>query len=155
MINNDVLRSLRYMFDLSDNRVVEIMQAVDPSFAVDLALVHDWLREEEHPLFVACPDAALVRFLDGIVLLRRGPSPSGQRRPFETRITNNLVLKKLRVAFELKDTDMHEIFEDVGLPLSKPELSALFRDPTHKNYRAAGDQVLRNFLKGLTARLRD
>ena len=155
MINNDVLRSLRYMFDLSDTRVVEIMQAVDPSFAVDQALVHDWLRDEENPLFVACPDAALARFLDGIVLLRRGPSPNGQQRPFESRITNNLVLKKLRVAFELKDTDMHEIFEDVGLPLSKPELSALFRDPTHKNFRAAGDQVLRNFLKGLTARLRD
>lgn len=155
MINNDVLRSLRYMFDLPDARVVDIIHAVDPSYAVDPAMVHDWLREEDHPLFVACPDSALVRFLDGLVLLRRGPSPDGKRRPFERRITNNLVLKKLRVAFELKDSDMHEIFEDAGLPLSKPELSALFRDPAHKNFRAAGDQVLRNFLRGLTRRLRD
>lgn len=155
MINNDVLRSLRYMFDLSDSKVVDIMLAVDPAFAIDQALVHDWLRAETDPLFEACPDDVLVRFLDGLVLLRRGPGPEGSRRPFEKRITNNLVLKKLRVAFELKDADMHEIFEDVGLPLSKPELSALFRDPAHKNFRAAGDQVLRNFLKGLTARLRD
>lgn len=155
MINNDVLRSLRYMFDLSDNRVVEIVHAIDPGFAVDPALVHDWLRAEADPLFEACPDEVLVRFLDGLVLLRRGPSPDGSRRPFEKRISNNLVLKKLRVAFELKDADMHEIFEDVGLPLSKPELSALFRDPGHKHFRPAGDQVLRNFLKGLTARIRD
>ena len=155
MINNDVLRSLRYMFDLPNGKVVEIIQAVDPAFEVDEADVNDWLREEDKPLFVACPDAVLVRFMDGIILLRRGPSPDGSRRPFEKRSSNNLVLKKLRVAFNLKDEDMHAIFEDVGLPLSKPELSALFRDPTHKNFREAGDQVLRNFLKGLTARLRD
>ena len=64
------------------------------------------------------------------------------------------VLKKLRVAFQLKDVDMHEIFAAAGFPLSKPELSALFRQPDHKNYRACGDQLLRNFLKGLTARVR-
>jgi uncharacterized protein YehS (DUF1456 family) len=58
------------------------------------------------------------------------------------------------VAFELKDVDMHAIFEAVGLPVSKPELSALFRQPEHKNYRECGDQLLRNFLKGLTLRLR-
>ena len=155
MINNDVLRSLRYMFDLPNGKVVDIIQAVDPAFPVDEAEINDWMRDEENPLFVACPDAALVRFLDGIILLRRGPSPDGSRRPFEKRSSNNLVLKKLRVAFNLKDEDMHAIFEDVGLPLSKPELSALFRDPTHKNFREAGDQVLRNFLKGLTLRLRD
>lgn len=155
MINNDVLRSLRYMFDLPNGKVVDIIQAVDPAFAVDEAEVNDWLRDEENPLFVPCPDAALVRLLDGLILLRRGPSPDGKRRPFEKRSSNNLVLKKLRVAFNLKDEDMHAIFEDVGLPLSKPELSALFRDPSHKNYREAGDQVLRNFLKGLTLRLRD
>ena len=49
---------------------------------------------------------------------------------------------------------MHAIFAEAGFPLSKPELSALFRQPDHKNYRACGDQLLRNFLKGLTARLR-
>ena len=72
----------------------------------------------------------------------------------EKRITNNLVLKKLRVAFELRDEDMHRAFDDAGLPVSKPELSALFRQPEHRNYRACGDQMLRNFLKGLTMRLR-
>ena len=69
-------------------------------------------------------------------------------------MTNNLVLKKLRVAFELRDEDMHQAFVDAGLPVSKPELSALFRQPDHRNYRACGDQMLRNFLKGLTLRLR-
>jgi len=65
-----------------------------------------------------------------------------------------VVLKKLRVAFELKDVDMHGIFDAAGFPISKPELSALFRQSGHKNFRLCGDQLLRNFLKGLTLRIR-
>ncbi|MDD5404786.1 MAG: DUF1456 family protein, partial [Sulfuricella sp.] len=63
-------------------------------------------------------------------------------------------LKKLRVAFELKEEDMHKVLELAGFGVSKPELSALFRQKGHKNYRACGDQLLRNFLKGLVIRLR-
>ena len=66
----------------------------------------------------------------------------------------NLVLKKLRVAFGLKDVDMHQVFVDAGFPVSKPELSALFRQPGHKNFRSCGDQLLRNFIRGLTLRVR-
>jgi len=50
--------------------------------------------------------------------------------------------------------DMHRAFADAGFPVSKPELSALFRQPGHKNFRQCGDQLLRNFLKGLTLRMR-
>ena len=45
-------------------------------------------------------------------------------------------------------------FAAAGFPVSKPELTALFRQPGHKNYRPCGDQMLRNFLKGLTLRVR-
>ncbi len=143
-----------YMLDLGDKHVVELIQLADPAFDVDQAQVHDFLRKEDEPLFEACPDAALVRFLDGLIVHFRGRDDSQPVRAPETRVSNNLVLKKLRVAFQLKDVDMHAIFEAAGFPLSKPELSALFRQPDHKNYRACGDQLLRNFLKGLTARLR-
>ena len=84
----------------------------------------------------------------------RGRDETQPPRPVASRVTNNLVLKKLRVAFELKDVDMHQAFEDAGFPVSKPELSALFRQPDHRNFRACGDQLLRNFLKGLTLRMR-
>jgi len=154
MINNDVLRSIRYMLDLGDKHVVDLIHLADPAFEVDQAQVHDFLRKDDEPLFEACPDAVLVRFLDGLIVHFRGRDDSQPARAPETRSSNNLVLKKLRVAFQLKDVDMHAIFASTGFPLSKPELSALFRQPDHKNYRACGDQLLRNFLKGLTARLR-
>lgn len=154
MINNDVLRSIRYTLDLSDGMIVDTIHLADPSFAVDPAQVHDFLRKDDEPLFVECPDPVLAHFLDGLIFHYRGRDESMPPRPVEKRINNNLVLKKLRVAFQLKDVDMHGIFESAGFPVSKPELSALFRQPGHKNYRACGDQLLRNFLKGLALRLR-
>ncbi len=154
MINNDVLRSIRYMLDLSDGKIAEICALADPAFVVDKADVPGWLRKEDEEGFAACDDRTLAHFLDGLIVQFRGRDESQPLRPVEKRITNNLVLKKLRVAFELKDVDMHAIFESAGFPVSKPELSALFRQPDHKNFRACGDQLLRNFLKGLTLRVR-
>jgi len=154
MITNDVLRSIRYMLDLSDQRVVEITQLADPGFALDKADVQAFLRREEDPDYADCSDAVLARFLDGLVIYCRGRDERLPQRPPETRVTNNVVLKKLRVAFELKDVDMHAVFESAGWPVSKPELTALFRQPGHANYRPCGDQLLRNFLKGLTMRVR-
>lgn len=154
MINNDVLRSVRYMLDLSDSAVVEITRLADPDFDIEPSQVQSYLKKDEDPGYADCSDRTLAHFLDGLVLHYRGRDESQPARPVENRVTNNLVLKKLRVAFQMKDVDMHQVFQDAGFPLSKPELSALFRQPDHRNYRACGDQVLRNFLKGLTLHMR-
>lgn len=154
MINNDVMRSIRYMLDLGDNKVAEIIQLADADFPIDKAQVHALLKKEDEDGFVACSDRVLAHFLDGLVFYYRGRDESLPPRPVETRITNNVVLKKLRVAFQLKDVDMHEVFAAAGFPLTKPELTALFRQADHKHYRSCGDQILRNFLKGLTVRFR-
>lgn len=154
MINNDVLRSIRYLLDLSEAMVIDICRLADAGFDLDRAELQGYLKKEGEPGHIECSDWVLAHFLDGLVIHRRGPIPDQPPRPVEARISNNLVLKKLRVAFELKDLDMHEVFEQAGFPVSKPELSALFRHPDHRNYRPCGDQMLRNFLKGLALRLR-
>jgi len=154
MIHNDVLRSIRYMLDLSDARVVEIIRLADPAFPIDKAGVQALLKREGEAGYAECSNRMLAHFLDGLVIDRRGRDDSRPPRPVEKRVTNNVVLKKLRVAFELKDVDMHAILAEAGFPLSRPELSALFRQPGHKHYRPCGDQVLRHFLRGLTLRLR-
>lgn len=154
MLNNDVLRSVRYMLDLSDPAVVELAHLPDPQFRVDKAEVQSSLKREEDPARAECSDALLAHFLDGLIIHLRGRAPDATPRPVERRLSNNAVLKKLRVAFELKDVDMHSVFQAAGFPVSKPELSALFRQPGHKNFRPCGDQMLRNFLKGLTLHVR-
>lgn len=64
-------------------------------------------------------------------------------------LTNNDILKKLRIALELKDDDIIHILKLADFTISKSELSALFRRDDHPNYVACGDQLLRNFLQGL------
>lgn len=154
MINNDILRSIRYMLDLSDNRLIEIVRLSDPGFAIDKDELRGYLLKEDEPGHVACSDRVMAHFLDGLVIHRRGRDESLPPRPLEKRINNNVVLKKLRVAFQLTDVDMQQAFADAGFAISKPELSALVRQPGHKNFRLCGDQLLRNFLKGLTLRVR-
>lgn len=154
MINNDVLRSIRYMLDLSDQKVIDIAALASPAFVLDRDEVRAMLLKEDEPGYVPCRDEVLAHLLDGLIVHLRGREEGRPARPVEKRISNNVVLKKLRVAFELTDSDMHAIFADAGFPVTKPELSALFRQAGHRNFRACGDQLLRNFLKGLTLRLR-
>ena len=154
MINNDVLRAIRYMLDLSDAKVAQLVNLADPTVELEREQVQAYLKKEGEPGYEECSNKVLVQFLDGLVVQRRGRDESQPPRPPEKRVTNNVVLKKLRVAFELKDVDMHRILESAGMPVSKPELSALFRQSDHKNFKLCGDQLLRNFLKGLTMRVR-
>jgi len=154
MINNDVLRSVRYALDLSDAKVVAMIKLAERD--VEQSDVTSFLKKEEEEGFVECGDDVLVSFLDGLIIHRRGkmePRTEQNKKP-ERRLTNNAILKKLRVAFELKEEDMHKVLELAGFGVSKPELSALFRMKGHKNYRACGDQLLRNFLKGLVIQQR-
>ena len=64
-------------------------------------------------------------------------------------MSNNEILKKLRIALNLKDTDIIEILKLADFDISKSELSALFRSEDQRNYRECGDQILRRFLSGL------
>jgi len=154
MIHNDVLRSVRYMLDISDKKVIEIIKTGGMDVPMEDLLTYLDKKEEDEEGFVRCPDDVMAHFLDGLVIFKRGKDESRPPQPIETPVTNNIILKKLRVAFELKEDDMHAILKASEFPVSKPELSALFRKFGHTNYRTCGDQLLRNFLKGLTLRVR-
>ena len=69
-------------------------------------------------------------------------------------ITNNDIMKKLRVALKLRDTDIVEILKLADFEVSKTELSAIFRREDHENFMPCGDQLLRRFLDGLIIRNR-
>ena len=64
-------------------------------------------------------------------------------------LTNNDILKKLRVALQLRDDDIIHILGLVDYKISKSELGAFFRSFDHPKYMALEDQILRNFLNGL------
>ncbi|MFK0086467.1 DUF1456 family protein [Pseudomonas sp. NPDC090755] len=152
MIHNDVLRSLRYLLDVNDAKLTDIIKLT--GYKVATADIVSYLKKEDEEGFVRCPDEVIAHFLDGLVIFKRGKDDSRPPLPVELPVTNNIIMKKLRVAFELKEDDLHAILKAADFPVSKPELSALFRKVGHNNYRPCGDQLLRNFLKGLTLRVR-
>ena len=64
-------------------------------------------------------------------------------------MSNNDILKKLRVALELRDDDIIHILSLSDFKISKTVLSSFFRNEDHPNYKPCGDQILRKFLNGL------
>lgn len=69
-------------------------------------------------------------------------------------MSNNDILKKLRVALKLKNDDIQNILLLANFNVSISELNAFFRNEDHPNYKECGDQILRNFLNGLIIHLR-
>jgi uncharacterized protein YehS (DUF1456 family) len=69
-------------------------------------------------------------------------------------MSNNDILKKLRVALHLRDDEIVKILALVDFRITTTELGAFFRKEDHPNYKDCGDQVLRNFLNGLIIHLR-
>ena len=147
MTNNDVLRRLRYALNLPDGLTLKLFSLGGLEATGDELEV--WLKKDEEPGYVACRDEALTAFLDGLVMLKRGPRPAGSPAPASERLTNNLILKKLRVALAWKEDDILAALATGGMTVSRNELTALFRKPGQKNFKPCGDQLLRAFMTGM------
>ncbi len=112
-----------------------------------------WLASEGEPEFALCKDEKLARFLNGLISHKRGAKDDTIPEP-ETVLSNNMVLRKLKIALNLQADGLLEILMLNEVTLSKHELSALFRRPDHKNYRECLDPLLNNFLDGMEKHFR-
>ncbi len=151
MTNNDILRRIRYTFDLKDNKMVDIFALAD--YEVTAEQVVGWLKKEEDSEFLKMTDRELAVFLNGFINFKRGKRDGQQPEP-ESRLNNNKVFQKLRIALNLKADDILDVLKVGDFHLSQHELSAFFRKPGSSNYRECKDQVLRNFLLGVQLQLR-
>jgi len=151
MTNNDILRRIRYIFDLSDSSMIAIFGLAD--YQVTREQISDWLKKEEDPAYQKCSDTKFAIFLNGLINDKRGKKDGAQPAP-EKRLNNNIIFVKLKIALNLKAEDILEILALANFPIGKHELSAFFRKPGHKHYRECQDQILRNFLKGAQIKYR-
>lgn len=152
MNNNDILRRIRYILDFDDSKMMQVFGLGE--LTADRAMISDWLKKEEDPAYRALDDSGLAAFFNGVIVDRRGKKDGPPREP-EKRLTNNIILTKLKIALNLKADEVLEIMSLGGLKLSKHELSAFFRKPGNRHYRECKDQYLRNFLKGMQLRYRE
>ncbi|CED71228.1 putative uncharacterized protein [Aliivibrio wodanis] len=146
MTNNDILRRIRYAFDFDDTKMIALFAAAD--LEVTREQVCNWLKADDDKDYKSCQDVQLATFLNGLINDRRGKREGEQPKP-EEKLTNNIILKKLQIALNLKADDVLDLMKLVNFRLSKHELSAFFRKADHKHYRICKDQVLRNFLQGV------
>lgn len=146
MNNNDILRRIRYTFDFNDTKMIELFALAD--HLVTRAEISDWLKKDDDPAYKELQDVEMAIFLNGFINEKRGKKEGVQPEP-EKRLNNNIILRKLKIALNLKDEDILEILMLADLRISKHELSAFFRNPNQEQYRLCKDQVLRNFLYGM------
>lgn len=149
MSHNDTLRSIRYILNVTDAKLAEIF-VLGGANEASPAVVSAMLTPEDAPGHVPCTELLMAHFLNGLVVFKRGKDETRPPQPVEIPVTNNVVLKRLRVAFELRDEALIALLAKTGFQVSKTELSAFFRRPDHRNYRTCGDQFLRNLLKAMS-----
>ena len=151
MTNNDILRRIRYIFDIDDSKMIAIFGLAEHQ--VTRGQISDWLKKDDDPACQECSDTQLAIFLNGLINDKRGKKTGAQPEP-EKQLTNNIIFMKLKIALNLKAEDVLEIMGMADLHMSKHELSAFFRRPGHKHYRDCQNQILRNFLKGMQHKYR-
>jgi len=151
LTNNDILRRLRYTFNLTDTNMIEIFAAAD--HVVTPLQVTGWLTKESEAGHVEPSDTEFATFLNGFINTKRGKREGDQPAP-ESKLNNNIIFMKLRIALNMKAEDVIATLALVDFNLSKHELSAFSRKVDNKHYRVCNNQVLRLFLTGVQQQVR-
>lgn len=152
MNNNDIIRRIRYMFDYGDDKMISLFKLANHK--VSREELSNWLKKDKDESFVPIQDRELSIFLNGLIIDKRGKREGPQPEP-EDPLTNNMILRKLKIAFNLKSDDILDLFASINKRIGKHELSAFFRRPDHKSYEPCMDQYLRYFLNALQSKHRN
>jgi len=143
---NEILSKIQKALTLTNSEILEAYKLADYEMSEEHLL--SLLTSDKESGFVECSYEELGLFLDGFIILRRGPNPKKQKST-QTELTNNLILKKLRIALELKEAETEIIFSLGEVELSKQQLASLFRNTNNKNYKECSDELLMGFLDGI------
>ena len=144
---NEVLYRIQKALNLTTEEMLRAYELED--YKMDASHLDALLKRHQDKAFVPASYEELGVFLDGLVTLKRGPSPKKSNDDEAVELTNNLILKKLRIALELKEAETEIIFGLADVQLSKQQLSSLFRKESHKNFKVCSDELLMAFLEGL------
>lgn len=149
MINNDILQRIQHTFNFSNKKIQDICLLADGEVSTDQ--IAAWLKTEGEAGYLPCTDVQFATFLNGLINDKRGKIHSHPIDP-EIRLTNNRIMMKLKISLNLKADEVIDLMELSGCKISKRELSAFFRNITHKHYRPCNDQILLHFLNGMQRR---
>ncbi|MCP3675132.1 MAG: DUF1456 family protein, partial [Gammaproteobacteria bacterium] len=115
MTNNDVLRRVRYIFDLNDSKVISIFALAE--LEVSREEISNWLKKDDDAAFVELTDEQLATFLNGLINEKRGKKEGPQPIP-EKRLSKNMIFRKLKIALNLQSQDVLDILGLADFALS-------------------------------------
>jgi uncharacterized protein YehS (DUF1456 family) len=147
--NNDTLRGIRDALNIDDTAMINIFK--ESGREVGQSTISSFLKSEDEDGYIPCNDPVFGFFLDGLIILKRGRKdnkPPSLSQPVVS-LTRNDIVKKLRIALELKEDDLVSIFKSGRIEITKNDLSAFFRNEGNKRYKECSDKIFNGFLKGL------
>jgi len=174
MDNNDRLIRMRYALNIKNPEMQKIFKLGGEELSIEyieklLIKSKDRYFDSEGKQLDADDKADNIEvsnhifesFLNGLIIDRRGVQEvkpgAPVHNPFilkEHASTNNVMLKKLRIALNLTSDNVVDIIGLAGTAITKSELGAFSRKRTSPKYVECGDKYARNFLKGLSIKYR-
>lgn len=146
MINNELLRRICTIFELTTTQLPEIFAL--NGCEISGSELENVFKQADHADYKALLDVEFASFLNGLIIFKRGEK-DGPAQVAEQVLTNNIIFNKVKIALTLKAEDVIAILALADFPIGKFELSSFFRNVNHKHYRDCSDAALSAFLKGL------
>jgi uncharacterized protein YehS (DUF1456 family) len=143
---NDILFKIKTALSLDDETIIKAYALAE--YTMTPERLSNILKRRQDKGYEEATYEELGIFLDGLVTLKRGPS-STPKSDEAVALSNNLMMKKLRIALELKEAELVILFALAEVTLTKRQIGSLFRSEGHKNFKACSDELFMAFLEGL------
>jgi uncharacterized protein YehS (DUF1456 family) len=151
MRTNDIFRKITQSLQFDTMQI----QALFAPSNIDLTDkdVANLLKTDYQPGFEPMPEYILIVFLNGLIEQQRGKKAEAdvveEVIDKHAKISNNDVLKKLRIAYNLHEQHLRDALKLVTIELTKSDLAALFRKAGHEHYKACDDELVLDFIEGI------
>lgn len=149
MRTNDIFRKITQSLTLGNLQIQQLFALS----AIDLndKEITNLLKTDYQPGFEPMPDYVLLIFLNNLIEQQRGKKNDAEQEVIEkhAKISNNDVLKKLRIAYNLHEQQVRDALKLATIELTKSDLAALFRKPGHVHFKACDDELVLDFIEGL------
>ncbi|NEW60773.1 DUF1456 family protein [Sulfurovum sp. bin170] len=143
---NDILFKIKTALSLDNETIIKAYALTE--YEMGKERLANILKRRQDKGYEEATYEELGIFLDGFVILKRGPSPKAKSDE-AVALSNNLMLKKLRIALELKEPELVTLFALADVNLTKRQVGSLFRSEGHKNFKSCSDELFIAFLEGL------
>ncbi len=142
---SEVIKSIKDALSLNRAQMLHIYELEE--FPMSKERLDNILKNSSKKSSINATYEELGIFLDGLIQFKRG-TPKKELED-DVVLDNNLILKKLRVALNLKEHELMMIFELVDFDISKSTLKDIFRSPNHPKFKECSNTTLKAFLDGL------